>query len=70
MRIVKAIVPQWQELNQVLIRQGESNEDRKVFIIHKGEFLVTRKIQNAALAIPSSQPALVKGRLKETKLPV
>lgn len=44
MRIGKAIVPQWQELNQVLIRQGESNEDRKVFIIHKGEFLVTRKI--------------------------
>ena len=31
---------------------------------------MTRKIQNSALALPSSQPALVKNRMKETKLPV
>ena len=69
-RIISALQPQIIEMNQVLIRQGTANDKRVVYIVHEGEFEMTREIQNSQLALPSSQSALVKNRLRETKLPV
>lgn len=56
-------------LNQILIKQGDRIKDPVIIIIHKGEFRVTKKVQNDALSRPTSQNRLVYGNMVEKRPP-
>ena len=46
-------------MNQVLIKQGDPIIEDIIIIVHKGEFRVTKKVQDSNLAHPISQTTLV-----------
>ena len=50
-------------INQVLIKQGDPIKENLIIIVHKGEFRVTKKIQDIRLAHPISQTTLVHNNL-------
>ena len=52
-------------MNQVLIKQGEPIKEQVIIIVHKGEFRVTKKVQDTNLAHPISQSSLVHNNLMD-----
>jgi len=50
-------------INQVLVKQGDERKEDLIIIIHKGEFRITKKVQDFSLAHPISQTTLVHNNL-------
>lgn len=50
-------------INQVLIKQGDPIKQDLIIIVHKGEFRVTKQVQDTQLAHPISQTTLVHNNL-------
>ena len=57
-------------MNQVLIRQGDKIKSQCIIIVHKGEFLISKKVQDTKLAHPISQNTLAHNNLVDNKAPV
>lgn len=57
-------------INQILIKQGDLRKEDLIIIVHKGEFRITKNVQDTRLAHPISQTTLVHKNLIDQKAPV
>lgn len=51
------------QLNETVWMQGTKAD--KILIVKKGEFVITRRLKDSRLALPTSQNALVRNKHKE-----